>query len=76
MTSIIGTEKGRREVVMTKVEEMVAKARINNHILRIMTPINLITRSLDVKVMVRGRRSPLKGMDATYAVGRMTMQVP
>lgn len=51
MTNTIETEKGRREIVMTKVEEIVVKARINNHILRIMIPINLITRSLDVKVI-------------------------
>lgn len=65
--------EGETSVVMTKVEEIVVKARINNHIPIIMTPTNLITRS-PVKAMEREAHSLPKGMDATYMVGRMTTQ--
>lgn len=45
-----------------------------NHIPSIMTPINLLTRSLNVKVMGRERHSPEKVINATYAVGHIVIK--
>lgn len=56
------------------VGEIVANLRSNNHISRSMILINLMARSLDVKMMSRKRKNLQRKMVATYAVGRMVMQ--
>ena len=52
----------------------VAKARITNHILRIMTPISPMAKSMDVMAIRRERQRLPKDVVATYAVGVMAVK--
>lgn len=58
---MIEIEKRSREVVITKVGDMVAKARVGSDIPSIMTPTNLMIKSLDIKVVDREMYSLKKG---------------
>ena len=62
------------EVVMTMVGEILEKARNNDHILRITTPISMMVRSVVVMATKRERQMLPKEVVATYVVDRMSFQ--
>ena len=59
---------------MTIVREIVTKAKINDRILRVISPISMMERSMDVMATRKERQRLPKEVVATYVVGRMAMQ--
>ena len=59
---------------MTIVGEIVAKLKSIVYIPRIMIPISLMARTLDVEAILKGIQILQRETVVTDAVGRMTMQ--